>query len=51
MYAIRSYYVDFLSPYIVQKVLHAMEVLQELYEKASQKQETVFYKGIRNNFV
>jgi NDP-sugar pyrophosphorylase family protein len=38
---------DFLSPYIVQNVLTALDTLQELYEKASKKQETVFYKGIR----
>ena len=38
---------DFLSPYIVQKVLNSLDVLQELYEKASKKQETVYYKGIR----
>jgi hypothetical protein len=38
---------DFLSPYIIQNVLKALDTLQELYEKASKKQETVFYKGIR----
>ncbi len=38
---------EFLSPYIIQKVLRSLDVLQELYEKASKKQETVFYKGIR----
>jgi len=38
---------DFLSPYIIQKVLRSLDVLQELYDKASKKQETVFYKGIR----
>jgi hypothetical protein len=38
---------EFLSPYIIQKVFTAMDVLQELYDKASKKQETVFYKGIR----
>jgi len=38
---------DFLSPYIIQRVLRALDTLQELYEKASKKQETVFYKGIR----
>jgi len=38
---------DFLSPYIVQKVLGSLDILQQLYEKASQKQESVFYKGIR----
>jgi hypothetical protein len=38
---------DFLSPYIVQKVIGSLDILQALYEKASQKQESVFYKGIR----
>lgn len=38
---------EFLSPYIIQKVFTALDVLQELYDKASKKQETVFYKGIR----
>lgn len=38
---------EFLSPYIVQKVIQAMDTLLELYEKAAKKQETVFYKGIR----
>lgn len=38
---------DFLSPYIVQKVLKSLDILQALYEKATKKQETVFYKGIR----
>ncbi len=38
---------DFLSPYIVQKVISALDILSALYEKASKKQETVFYKGIR----
>ncbi len=38
---------DFLSPYIIQRVLSALDVLQGLYEKASKKQETVFHKGIR----
>ncbi len=38
---------DFLSPYVVQKVVRALDVLQELYEKAAKKQESVFYKGIR----
>jgi len=38
---------DFLSPYIMQKVIRSLDILKELYEKASQKQETVFYKGIR----
>jgi len=37
----------FLSPYIMQKVLSALDILLELYEKTSQKQESVFYKGIR----
>lgn len=38
---------DFLNPYIVQKVIGSLDILKELYEKASQKQETVFHKGIR----
>ena len=38
---------EFLSPYIIQKVLTSLDVLSELYEKAAKKQETVFYKGIR----
>jgi NDP-sugar pyrophosphorylase family protein len=38
---------DFLSPYIVQKVIGSLDILQELYDKASKKQESVFYKGIR----
>jgi len=38
---------DFLSPYIVQKVIDSLDILQQLYEKTSQKQESVFYKGIR----
>jgi hypothetical protein len=38
---------DFLSPYIIQRVLKALDTLQVLYEKASKKQETVFHKGIR----
>ncbi len=38
---------DLLSPYIMERVLRALDILTELYEKASQKQETVFYKGIR----
>jgi hypothetical protein len=38
---------DFLSPYIIQKVLKALDTLQELYEKASKTQENVFHKGIR----
>jgi len=38
---------DFLSPYIMQRVFTALDVLQELYDKASKKQETVFHKGIR----
>ena len=38
---------DFLSPYIIQKVIKSLDTLTELYEKASKKQETVFYKGIR----
>jgi len=38
---------DFLSPYIIQKVLGSLDILQTLYEKTPQKQESVFYKGIR----
>ncbi|MCK4489002.1 MAG: DUF4954 family protein, partial [Anaerolineales bacterium] len=38
---------DFLSPYIIQKVLNSLDILKVLYEKASKKQETVFHKGIR----
>jgi hypothetical protein len=38
---------DFLSPYIVQKVIASMDILQALYDKASPKQESVYYKGIR----
>jgi len=38
---------DFLSPYIIQKVVRSLDVLKELYEKTAKKQETVFYKGIR----
>jgi len=38
---------DFLSPYIMQRVIRSLDILQELYENASKKQETVFYKGIR----
>jgi hypothetical protein len=38
---------EFLSPYIIEKVFGSLDILQELYEKASKKQETVFYKGIR----
>jgi NDP-sugar pyrophosphorylase family protein len=38
---------DFLSPYIMQKVIRSLEILKELYEKTSQKQESIYYKGIR----
>ncbi len=38
---------DFLSPYIVQKVVRSLQILQELYEKTPKKQESVLYKGIR----
>ena len=38
---------DFLSPYIVERVIRAMDLLTELYEKTSQKQDSVFHKGIR----
>jgi len=38
---------DFLSPYIIQKVLNSLDILEALYEKTPRKQETVFHKGIR----
>lgn len=38
---------ELLSPYIIQKVLCSLEILTGLYEKASKKQESVYYKGIR----
>ena len=38
---------DFLSPYIMQRVIRSLDILQELYENTSKKMETVFYKGIR----
>lgn len=38
---------DFLSPYVIQKVVKSLDLLKELYEKTAGKQETVFYKGIR----
>jgi len=38
---------DLLSPYIIQKILKSLDILEELYEKTSRKQETVFHKGIR----
>ena len=38
---------DFLSPYIMERVIRGMDLLTELYEKTSQKQESVFHKGIR----
>lgn len=38
---------DFLSPYIVQKVIGSLDILLALYEKASPKQESVYYKGVR----
>ncbi len=38
---------EFLSPYIIERVFRSLDILQELYEKASKKQESVFYKGIR----
>ena len=38
---------DLLSPYIIQKVLNSLDILEALYEKTSRKQESVFYKGIR----
>jgi len=38
---------DFLSPYIIQKVIESRRILTELYEKTAKKQDTVFHKGIR----
>jgi hypothetical protein len=38
---------DFLNPCIVQKVIGSLDILQTLYEKASQTQDSVYYKGIR----
>jgi hypothetical protein len=38
---------DFLSPYIIERVFRSLDILQELHDKASKKQESVFYKGIR----
>ncbi len=38
---------DFLSPYIIQKVITSLSILTELYEKTSKKQESVYYKGVR----
>jgi NDP-sugar pyrophosphorylase family protein len=38
---------DLFSPYIIEKVLTASKTLSELYEKTPQKQDSVFYKGIR----
>lgn len=38
---------DFLSPYIIQKVIKSLSILSELYEKTSKKQESVYYKGVR----
>ena len=38
---------DLFSPYIIEKVAVASRTLKELYEKTAQKQESVFYKGIR----
>ena len=38
---------DFLSPYIVQKVISSIRILKELYEKTAKKQDSVLYKGIR----
>jgi len=38
---------DLLSPYIIQKVLNSLDILEVLYEKTPRKQETVFHKGIR----
>jgi len=38
---------DLFSPYIIEKVLTASRTLKELYDKTPQKQDSVFYKGIR----
>ncbi len=38
---------DLFSPYIIEKVLTASKTLSELYDKTPQKQDSVFYKGIR----
>jgi NDP-sugar pyrophosphorylase family protein len=38
---------DLFSPYIMEKVVTAIKTLTELYEKTPQKQDSVFYKGIR----
>ena len=38
---------DLFSPYIIEKVATASRTLKELYEKTPQKQDSVFYKGIR----
>lgn len=38
---------NFLTPYTIQKVLNSLDIMQTLYEKASEKQESVFYKGVR----
>jgi hypothetical protein len=38
---------DLFSPYIIEKVLTASKTLSELYQKTPQKQDSVFYKGIR----
>jgi NDP-sugar pyrophosphorylase family protein len=38
---------DLFSPYIIEKVITASKTLQELYDKTPQKQDSVFYKGIR----
>ena len=38
---------DLFSPYIIERVVRAIQTLNELYEKTPQKQDSVFYKGIR----
>jgi len=38
---------DLFSPYIIEKVATASRTLKELYDKTPQKQDSVFYKGIR----
>jgi carbonic anhydrase/acetyltransferase-like protein (isoleucine patch superfamily) len=38
---------ELFSPYIIERVVRAIRTLNELYEKTPQKQDSVFYKGIR----
>jgi hypothetical protein len=37
---------DLFSPYIVKKVLNAIQILTDLYERASREQEYIMHKGI-----